>query len=184
MEWLNTLIERLSDLFRWWVVIAPWERGLRIRCGKHVRAFDAGIHLRIPIIDRFYIQSVRLRTVDTQTQTVTTKDGHALTFSGVIQYGIRDLRQLYDTLHQPDDTIIDIASALASQYVSERERGDVSPARLAEYVNARVDLTAHGLVGGEFRVVDFAFVRTYRLLNGGRYRTSPSGTMAMDTYDA
>ena len=183
MEWLNTLIERISDLFKWWVVVAPWERAIRVRCGNRVVEFGAGIHIRVPIIDRFYVQSVRLRTIDTQAQTVTTCDGHALTFSGVIQYSITDLMRLYDTLHQPDDTIIDVASAVASQYVSERTRQEISPEGLGAYVTYRMDLGGYGLDGGAFKVVDFAFVRTYRLLSAQRYRNAASA-MAMEEYDA
>lgn len=183
MEWLNALLERVTDLFRWWAVIAPWERGLRIRAGKHVTVFGAGMHFRIPIVDRFYIQSVRLRTVDTQPQTVTTRDGHALTFSGVIQYTVTDLLTLYQTLYQPDDTIVDIASALASQYVSERERDAVSPVGLGAFVSANMHLDDYGLSSSEFRIVDFAFVRTYRLLSAQRFRQM-SGVMTMHEYDA
>jgi regulator of protease activity HflC (stomatin/prohibitin superfamily) len=182
MEWLSTLIDRVTDLFRWWVVVTPWERCLRVRCGKHVTELGAGIHLRVPLIDRVYVQSIRLRTVDTQTQTVTTKDGHALTFSGVIRYAIADIRQLYDTLHHADDTIIDLASGAAADYVSQRLRADVTPEGLVEHVNGHLDLEGFGLGEGHFQIADFAFVRTYRLLQTGRYRTAsePLTTVAYD----
>jgi len=172
MDWLNTLVEKFTDLLRWWAIIAPWERGLRVRCGKHVTEFGAGMHLRFPLLDRFYVQSIRLRTADVSPQTMTTLDSHTLTIAGVISYSINDLRQLYDTLHHPDDTIVDMASAHVAQYVSVRGRADIEPAGLQDYVDERMDLGGYGLNGGSFRVTEFAFVRTYRLMMANRTRNT------------
>ena len=63
MEWLSTIVRSLWRPFQWWVVVAQWELGLRIRLGKKTKALNPGIHFRIPFLDRIYIQSARLRTI-------------------------------------------------------------------------------------------------------------------------
>lgn len=169
MSFLSTLLSRFGNLLVWWIQIMPWERALRIRLGKHITELKAGIHLRIPVVDRFYVQTDRLRTCDLTSQTISTADGHTLTIAGIIRYRIADLKKLYLTLHHPETTLVDMAAAEVARFVASSNKNEVTPVTLQLAVNEVFDLTEYGLAEGRLNVTDFAYVRTYRLLQDSRY---------------
>ena len=90
-------------LFIWWVVVQPWEQGIRVRLGKRRKRLSPGLSFRIPYVDVVYKQSVRLRYTTTTPQTVSSSDGVALTVSGQLGYLISDIDKLYDTLQQAEN---------------------------------------------------------------------------------
>lgn len=169
MHTLNQILSKLGQLFNWWVTVAPWEQALRIRLGKHVTLLKAGIHLRIPWIDRVYRQSIRVRTADLEgVQTVTTRDGHAVTASGNIKYQIDDIHKLYDTLHHAEDTVIDLTMAAIAQFVSTHDKDEISPVRVESFAEQEINLGRYGLGNVEVNVTDFAFTPTFRLIQDSR----------------
>ena len=61
---LNSFMEGVRQFLKalqMWVTIAPWEQGLRVRLGRRVKLLGAGVHLRLPVLDVLYIQTVRTR---------------------------------------------------------------------------------------------------------------------------
>jgi hypothetical protein len=88
---ISSFMEGLRQFFRAlqvWVTIAPWEQGLRVRLGQRVKLLRAGIHLKLPIIDVLYIQTVRARISALGRQIAATRDGKAVTLSGAVGYAI------------------------------------------------------------------------------------------------
>lgn len=169
MNAVRELLNALRGLLVWWVIVAPWEQALRVRLGKHVTLLGTGVHLRVPGIDRIYRQSVRQRTADLRTQTLTTSDGHTVTLAGTIRYAIGDIERLYETLHHAEATIIDLAAGAIAEEVASRTRFGLAPERLAQAVNERLDLERFGLADGRVYITDFAFVRTFRLIQDQRW---------------
>src|SRR6267143_1793761 len=122
MEWLTTLLRAFAQPFQWWIVVAPWERGLRIRLGKAAAELAPGIHWRIPFLDRIYLQSVRTRTITETYQTISSQDGCTLVLSIAIDFVITDLRQMFDTLSSPEATLKCRATAAIAEFVALRNR--------------------------------------------------------------
>lgn len=166
MSSIRELFRELGGLFRWWVVVAPWEQAVRVRMGKHVCVLDAGVHLRVPFVDRVFRQSVRRRFSSIPTQTVTTRDGRTVTVSGTMGYAIADIGKLYNTLHHAEDTITSEGQGLISRFIARSDFADCLPAAIEVHVTEHLDLKRYGLAGMEFFVTDFAAVRTYRLIQG------------------
>ena len=164
MSAIENILKGIRSLFTWWVILAPWEAGLRVRLGKQVMDLTGGIYLRIPAIDRFYVQSIRTRTVDLGIQTITTQDGKTVTIAGVLRYHIADIRKLYETLHHAQDTIADLALAAIADFIVTHKYEDCSPKKLQSAVNGTVDLNQYGLGGGVISITDFAAVKTFRLI--------------------
>lgn len=176
MNGLDTLFRKLGQVFNWWVTVAPWERAVRVRLGKHVQVLEPGIHLRVPFTDRIYRQSIRLRTADFEgMQTVTTADGKVVSVSGVIKYRIDDILKLYDEVHHAQDTIIDMVMAEVASYFINRKQSECDPKELQETVREAVDLEQFGLGDVRINITDFAFARAIRLLNEGRRYPSGDG---------
>ena len=178
MTW-GELLNRLLGLFRWWVVVVPWEQGIRIWLGKKVTPLNAGLHLKIPGLHRVYVQTTRLRTVDLGVQTISTRDGRTVTVSGTVRYRIADLWKLYETLHAPEDTLLDLTMAAIAEFVATHDSGDVTPRTVEDAIAASLDFTSYGLADGAANITDFAFVKTYRLIQSDRRysRTDSLNTM-------
>lgn len=63
METIKATLEYLTKLFQWWIIVQPWEKGIRTRFGTNTKVLDAGCHFRIPFFDTVYVQESRLRVL-------------------------------------------------------------------------------------------------------------------------
>jgi regulator of protease activity HflC (stomatin/prohibitin superfamily) len=164
-ELINAIRQFLREL-QLWMIIAPWEQGLRVRCGRRLTFLTPGIHLKLPIVDTIYVQSVRMRISGLPRQTVTTKDGKTVTITGSVGYAIANIQQLYNTLHHPEDAIQKRAQALIANFISSRKAKDCTAdaieAGLADHL--RDTLSCYGIEDTRIFVSDLAIVRTYRLI--------------------
>ena len=160
------VLARVGNLFRWWVTVAPWEQAVRVRLGKHVEVLGAGVHLRIPGVDRVFRQSTRRRFTSVPTQTVTTKDGRTITISGALAYAIGDIGKLYDTVHHAEDTLETEAQASVAKFIRAHTLDLCDPGEVEKHVTEDIDLSRYGIVDVEFSITDFAVVRTFRLITG------------------
>ncbi len=164
---MDAFFERLSKLlkhFTLWVIMAPWEQGVRVRLGKHVRLLKAGIHWRIPFVDEVYIQSIRLKTVNLSIQTATTRDGKIVTIGTAYSYKVIDSLKLYNTLQRPENTIANIVLGLIANRILKSNFDEIEPSSLGEEVGAEINAEQYGLGSFEVFVTDFACAKALRLL--------------------
>ena len=163
---VGQLINWVGNLFRWWFVVAPWEQAIRVRRGKTAKLLDAGIHLRIPGLDRLYRESTRLRTIDTGVQTVSTVDNHAVTLRARIRFRIENYLTVFQKLHHAEDTIIDLAMSEIAEQVRSKTRDALTPSLVDEAVEEKLNADQYGIAGLGVSITDFAFVRTFRIIQG------------------
>lgn len=164
---MNAILDLIKAFWRlliWWVVIQPWEMGLRVRIGTHRKVLAPGLHFRIPYADAVYKQSDRLRYTTMTSQTVTTRDGHTLTMSGQLGYAITDIDKLYDTLHQAENALRSMAQGAVAKYVHGHELSECNPARVEEGAAATLGLGAFGLEYRALQLTTFCRVKTYRFI--------------------
>lgn len=166
--WLTTIFHAMSQPLKWWVVVAPWEQGIRVRLGKEAVVLNPGIHFRIPFLDRIYVQSIRLRIVTSGSLTVSTLDRKVVTTRLTVRFAIRDVKLLYTTIANPETTLINHVSSLAAEHISKTTSDNLSHTTLSEYVASKLDVNGWGLEEVLVSVIDFAFIRTYRLM-GNEY---------------
>lgn len=175
-------LSRLLGGIAFWVVVLPWQQALRVRAGRHVRLLGPGVYLKLPVLDAVKIESVRRRTSTAPIQTLSTADGATVVVAAVIGYAIGDLEKLYRSLHHAEDTIIQTAQGAIAAEVFSLQRSEAEPARLCELVKARlgVAFAPYGLVDVTLQITDFAFVRTFRLIQDQRWGGHGIG---LDTQD-
>lgn len=183
MNLLTQILAALAKPLKWWVVIAPWEQGVRVRLGKTAILLLPGPHFRIPFVDRVYTQSVRLRTITETNQTASTKDGKVMVFSASIQFAVSDMLVLYNSVANLEHTLGMIAQAEAAAFVYCHPGEAIRPDALERYVNeAIVSCCKWGLTHLRYRLVGYAFMRTYRIVMND-YRTG-SGLFDLDKENA
>lgn len=164
MDWLTTIVRGLAKPLKWWVVIAVWERGLRVRLGKNPKELLPGLHFRIPWLDRIYVQSVRHRTTTTRNINATTKDGKSVVVSIAIHFAVADVLKVYDSLSSPETTISSIAEASVVEEVKGRSLEDCDG--LAAAASAAINDNDWGLGEVTVKIIGFTVCRAYRLLQG------------------
>lgn len=168
MSFFTELLAGLRSLFTWYFAVAPWERAVRVRWGKHDELLQPGLHWRIPLRDRVYRQSVRLRSTETHGQNVTTKDGQLVTISCVVEWAIGDLLQVFRTITQPERTLATRVKALVAAHVNATPSNQLSPGQVSEAITTQFRAMDWGLTNVSVKVTEFVSIaRTYRLIQGG-----------------
>lgn len=163
MNWLSQIFGFLKS-FQFWIVIAPWESGLRVRLGRTATTLHPGPHWRLPFLDRTFVQSTRLRSISDQGQTMTTRDGHVLTLSVAVFYAIDDIARLYKSVSNPETTLLYQVEGLVAECIAQTDRADLTPKGVEEFVTKRLPSTEWGLGQLKLTVITFAFVKVFRLL--------------------
>lgn len=176
------IIRQFFAMFRWWVVIMPWEQAVRVRLGKNARVLRGGVHWRVPIMHAVYKQSCRLRAMSLPTQTISSRDGKTITLSASCGFSISDILKLYQTLHNADSTIGQLIEIAIATYVTTHDFHECLPPMICDAAIREVNLSRYGL--GEIRlsINSFAVVKTFRIINDQRWAiTSSLDTSEQDT---
>ncbi len=174
-SWLTTLVQSIGKPLQWWIVIALWEQGLRVRLGKTATLLRPGVHFRIPFLDRVFVQSIRCRTLVQTSQTVTTLDKRTVTFTLAVDYYIVDIRRLFNTLSSPEITIMTRACGTVANFIATQNRIDLGPAKIGEVATNSIETKNWGIGGVKATVTSFAEARVYRLLS---YENLTSGGLS------
>lgn len=169
MNYLRETLEYLSKLFQWWVIVQPWEQGIRVRAGKKSLVMKGGTYFRIPFVDTVYIQEIRTRIVEMSPQTVSTKDRRVLTILVSVAYSIADIEKLFNTIARPEITIGTLAMSEVAQYVITHNINECNPIQIMEHVDKALSTVDYGLKFEGVRITGYAETRTYRIIQDGHY---------------
>lgn len=164
MIWIEQILRVAAKPFQWWITIAPWEQGVRVRLGKRLCELGPGVHLRIPLADRIYVQSTRVRIVSTNNQTVSTMDGKVVTLHLAVRFSIGSVLEVYQSVSDPGVTVLNAVMSWASEHVSTTHSDSLTHRSLESFIDDRARSCEWGLTNLSAKVLGFAFVRTYRLL--------------------
>lgn len=173
MTWLSQIFGFLR-VFQIWIVIAPWESGLRVRLGKSSTVLLSGSHWRIPFLDRIFVQPIRLRTISDSGQTVSTKDGKVLTVQVSVSYAISDIQKLYQTVCNPETTLLNQIQGAIASIASNTISENLTLKTVEDVAEKQIPGEEWGLSQVKILVTSFAYVRVYRLLNDHAYRSLSS----------
>ena len=171
---MNAVVTALGRWFatlKIFVMIQPWEQGLRVRLGKAMTVLPPGWHWKMPLIDVIYRQTVRLRTNSLSMQTLSTRDGAVVMVGAAVGYAVADIQRLYDTLHHAEDTLSQLAGSAIARHVFRSNRALLTPEALQADVSAEVsaDFERFGLSQVDVRITDFTFTRALRLVMDQRW---------------
>ena len=172
MSWFTTALQSMTRLFKWWVVVACWEQGVRVRLGKNSKRLDPGVHFRIPFLDRIYVQSTRLRVINCPTQSISTRDKNVITFGLAVRYQIQDVVKLYQTTASVEAILLYEAISKAAHLITTTD-SDLDPASLEEQINATLPSHEYGLSDVRVSILSFCQARCYRFITGDAWL--PSG---------
>jgi hypothetical protein len=154
LEWLS----RLFNSWKFWVVVAPWEIGVRVRLGKKAISLGPGPHIRIPFLDEITLVNTRLRIATAPSVTVraANNNGKTRVITAVVGYSVRDPLAAVLRYTTPE-------TAVLLQFGNLCLGGRDADACLLALT---ASLSESGIVPEFVRYVEDVDVRTYRLLQG------------------
>ena len=164
MNQVQQFIEYIFNAVKIWVIVQPWESGIRVRNGKHIKKLNKGIHFKFPYFDSVYVQEIRLRVRELPIQTLTSRDHKTITLNSSLGYTIRDIEKLYNTLYKPEMTLQNISMSAIAEVLQENNAEDISPDLLEKEVLKKLNAVDYGMDYQYFKITNFAVVRTYRLI--------------------
>ena len=114
---MNQLLDWISKLLgSWkpWIVVPPWDIGVRVRLGKTAVSLAPGAHWRIPFVDELVLVNTRLRITSCPSVTINAGEGKSRVLSACVGYCIED-PLLAMMRFDPSSTAIDgvVMSALS-----------------------------------------------------------------------
>lgn len=164
---LSSLIDGIGKFFtdlKFWVTILPWQKGVRVRAGRYVKVLPPGLYFKVPFIDQVYFVFLRLRTLTTPKQDLTTVDGKNVTITIHVAYEIEDPLILMQTLYRPGQTIADLAQAAAASYISKIKIVDLNIPDLEEQITTKLNLEQYGLKCLRCYIGNYVLTRAYRII--------------------
>lgn len=169
MNYIKDLIDYICKIFKWWIIVLPWQNGIRVRRGKIIKIMSAGIYLKIPIIDEVFIQTTRLRILSLPLQTVSTKDKQTITVAAVAGYSITDIKKMYDSIHQPEGTICNTVLSEMANHIANTNMNECEPHKIEQAVIDKLQDVQYGIKFETVKIVGFANVKTFRLIQDSHW---------------
>mgnify|MGYP000262371324 CR=1 FL=1 len=164
MNQVQQFFEYIFNALKIWIIVQPWESGLRVRNGKHVKKLTKGIYFRIPYFDSLYIQENRLRVSELSMQTVTSKDLKTITLNCSFGYSVQDIEKLYDTLFHPESTLKNMINSEIATFAFTKNLSEITPKELEVFILGKLSEMDYGLKFEHFKMINFAVVKTFRLI--------------------
>lgn len=164
MELFFAWLSRVVDSWKCWVVIAPWEIGVRVRLGKTAVAMRPGLHPRIPFVDVITLVNTRLRIDGTPPVTVHGTGFNCTRYiSATVGYRVSDPLKAMSIFGLPSAVVV---SKTQGEIAVTRDEGKATEALKAFFDEAS------GISIEFIKFVEDVEVRTYRLINGGSWIAS------------
>ena len=164
MNQVQQFLEYIFNSFKIWIIIQPWEAGLRVRMGKHVKKLKGGMYFKIPYLDSVYVQEIRLRVLSMPIQTLTSKDGKSITMAASMGYIINNIEKVYQTLYHPELTLINMAMAEITEYIANTDATLISFSEIQDRIITKMNEQDYGIDVQYYKMNNFAIVRTYRFI--------------------
>lgn len=166
------LVEVLTLL---WPVrlVHQWERGVRYVCGRYWSTVGPGAKLVLPWFTEVRVVPAVPSVWGTPLQTITLKDGKALSFSAMATIRVTDPALALNAVEEWPETTMETVSGVLADRLAEVESAEFSPAykrraKLIEELRGEVNkaTSAFGVEVEAIRFNNFMIgVRVYRLLN-------------------
>lgn len=161
---MNYLLEWLYRIFgswRFWVVIPPWENGIRVRLGKTADIMRPGLHFRVPFIDEITLVNTRLRVDHTGPVTlgVAGAQNRVRCVSAAVGFRIEDPRLGMLRFNNPSSAIVAYAQA------------ELTKTQNSDELKNQLDAAFHGagIVIEFVCLVEDVEIRAIKIMSGSAY---------------
>ena len=125
MEWLQEIFDRLMSIFPRIMMLPPYEAGIRMTLGKHIKVLTPGWYLYWPLIQELITMEVQTQVADIRTQSVRTADDKDIIVSGTIQYRINDIEKAICNVQDVDEALANLTLGIILDFVNKKTMSDL-----------------------------------------------------------
>lgn len=149
MDRVFAWLSQTLGAWKFWLVVPPWDAGVRIRLGKRAVALPPGLHLRIPFVDDVVLVNTRARFATPPPVTLTDGDRCRMV-SILVGFSILDPLAAMMTFENPRQAVSAFAQAEAAGGTSEANallalRTRFAPAIEIQFVRYTEDVRAQAI---------------------------------------
>jgi regulator of protease activity HflC (stomatin/prohibitin superfamily) len=131
VNFIESILSRLEEL--WPLVrVHSFQRGVKFRHGRDIALLEPGVHFAFWWFEEIVLVTTCERTVNLPTQSMTTADDVAVTFSANVAYEVTDAREMYTKLSDFEDSL----NATAMVFLADKVRSKT----WAELVSGQAEL--------------------------------------------
>jgi regulator of protease activity HflC (stomatin/prohibitin superfamily) len=132
---LLDIILQFLDLFKFWITINEFERGVILRLGRYHKTLEPGLHFFLPFgFDQTLTDNTVPRTVNLGEQGLTTHDGKTITVSAVVTAKISDIRKALIEVEHVDEALMDSCYATIGDLIVAHDWDTVRTPEFTETV--------------------------------------------------
>lgn len=176
LDKLIDLILNAAGLFKFWVVVREYERGVVLRLGRFNREIEPGFHWVWPMsVDEVLTDNVVPRTYNLGAQSLTTNDGKCVTVGGVVTASIRNIRKALLEVEGVDHALVDSCSTVIARFVAQSTWDQLMHGIGSEKLTAdcREIATDYGIKIVRVQLADCSVSRAIRLHTTQSYHSTP-----------
>ena len=169
MDIFTGLWHILKDIIGWFKVctfIDPWEEGILVRRGSFKRVVKGGVAWHLPFgQDEITTTNVRPTAMELDEQTVETADGKTIVCSGVLMWGIFDVKKSMLDVEDAGESLSDIAVGIIQEMIESQEWEYIRTEEFRKDCKKAIQKQARkwGVSVPSFKFHDLASVRAFRL---------------------
>jgi regulator of protease activity HflC (stomatin/prohibitin superfamily) len=185
MMWLWDILKEFYYDLLFWVTINHYDRGVRLRVGKHIRpgikvfrwrigklsgeVLKPGFHWKWPFADNILTIMVKPTTLDLTEQSLCTHDGIEVVIECSIKYSVSNPTILLLEVHSATDALADmskeIIGATMSMYDYNEVRGELREQfKLQVLRKIRDEARKWGIRVSTFNIATLSRMRSIRLI--------------------
>jgi regulator of protease activity HflC (stomatin/prohibitin superfamily) len=165
---LFDIVLQFLDLFKFWVILDPFEQGVLLRLGHYKRSLERGFHWIAPFnIDNVLIDNVVPRTVNLGEQGLTTRDGKSITVSAVVTAKISHIERALLEVENVDEALMDSCYATIGDLIVQHDWDTIRTPEFTDTVTkaCRKQAFRYGIEILRVQFADRLPVKAFRLLS-------------------
>jgi regulator of protease activity HflC (stomatin/prohibitin superfamily) len=189
-DWIKDLFIWLRDELQLGVTIEHYNRGVRLRLGKHIRpgikffkwrlfklsgkVMKPGWHWKLPFIDDINTVMVKTTTMDLSEQTVTTRNSVQLVIEAAVKYDVSNPVKLMLEVGSATDALADMSKGIIRNTLVHADwpqcNGDDYSVELTDRI--RTEAAQWGIRVKAVTIISMAPMRSIRLLTSYNYKNN------------
>lgn len=167
LDRLIDFVVQFIELFKFWVVIPPFEAGVLIRLGKFSRVLECGFHWIVPFgIDQVLTEHIVPTTHSLGDESTISKDGKLVGYHAVVTYKVRDIQKALLDVEDVEHAIRDACCGEIGRVMRESTWDDMRDEGILDKLTAacRKRGFRYGIEVMSVQLAGIAICRSIRLM--------------------
>lgn len=163
---ISLLIELWTD-FKPIIFVQEYKLGVLLRAGKFLKILKPGPHLRIPFIDEYIVDFVKVDTMRISEVNITTLDGKTITIGCEFDLEVTDIYLALIETNEWRGNLHDICQGILSDNLEDLNWDDIRKKTTKNAIFKKINERALqiGVTIDNFNFTDKAISRVYKLFN-------------------